>query len=73
MDKRTKFIIWNYFENQHNQYAIYLICKKKYKTSENTSNLHDHLKRYHKELHNNNINNSSNESNTSTPEARVKN
>jgi len=72
MGKRAKSIIWNYFEKQHNQYAICLLCKKAYKTSGNTSNLHDHLKRYHKEVHNNNISDSSEESDTRTSEARAK-
>jgi zinc finger BED domain-containing protein 1 (E3 SUMO-protein ligase ZBED1) len=74
MGKRAKSIIWNYFEKQYNQYAMCLLCKKEYKTSGNTSNLHDHLKRYHKEeLNNNNVNDSSDESDTNTAsEARAK-
>lgn len=39
---------WNYFEKDPiGMFATYLKCRKRYKTSGNTSNLLDHLKRAH--------------------------
>ncbi|XP_062127003.1 E3 SUMO-protein ligase ZBED1-like [Drosophila sulfurigaster albostrigata] len=40
--------VWKYFKRSDDKkYAKCLDCGKEYKTSGNTSNLHDHLKRFH--------------------------
>lgn len=39
--------VWSYFKKTDKQYAKCRICGKIYKTSGNTSNLFDHLKRAH--------------------------
>ncbi|XP_046868573.1 uncharacterized protein LOC124461026 [Drosophila willistoni] len=52
LKKKTKISdVWNYFKRSDDKkFAKCLNCEKEYKTSGNTSNLRDHLKRFHPSL-----------------------
>ncbi|XP_039279367.1 E3 SUMO-protein ligase ZBED1-like [Nilaparvata lugens] len=49
MAGRSKSSVWRHFkrDEKNPSFATCLSCKKQYKTSGNTSNLKDHLKRFH--------------------------
>lgn len=54
MGKRKLSNVWSYFtKSSDKKIAKCCKCKKKYKTSGNTSNLKDHLKRMHPEINSN--------------------
>lgn len=50
-------LVWKYFKKSNNKkYAKCITCGKEYKTSGNTTNLKDHIKRFHPTLYNLNYN-----------------
>jgi len=51
MGKRKMSSVWSYYTN-NKTLAKCKECKKEYRTSGNTSNLQDHLKRMHPEIQN---------------------
>ena len=48
--KRQRSAVWSHFVKCNDQIAICLHCSKRYKTSGNTTNLSDHMKRMHPDL-----------------------
>ena len=49
MSTKSNSFVWNYFDKQEAEsgFATCYMCRKKYKTSGNTTNMRDHLKRVH--------------------------
>lgn len=50
MSSRQRSFIWEFFAKDElgRPFAVCLLCRKEYRTSGNTSNLRDHLNRFHK-------------------------
>lgn len=47
MNRKKRSDVWLYFEKRSPTSAFCVLCKKEFKSSNNTSNLRDHLNRKH--------------------------